>query len=90
MAALRSGATLAMLEREGEAEIRECNEIEMLADRKNWRKFYQKIRRLTGSFQNNIISGRTPQIRGEALPNTLQKCKRQNIVLIKFLKKVWA
>ncbi|XP_053968269.1 uncharacterized protein LOC128869687 [Anastrepha ludens] len=68
---LRSGATRAMLDRytelkkeerriirqkKREAEIRECEELEMLANRNNARKFYQKVRRLTEGFQTGTFS----------------------------------
>ena len=70
-ATLRSGATRAMWDRyrelkkeerriirqkKREAEIRECEELEMLANRNNARKFYQKVRRLTEGFKTGAFS----------------------------------
>ncbi|XP_054745770.1 uncharacterized protein LOC129250151 [Anastrepha obliqua] len=39
-----------------ETEIRECEELEMLANRNNARKFYQKVRRLTEGFKTGAFS----------------------------------
>ncbi|XP_054745958.1 uncharacterized protein LOC129250353 [Anastrepha obliqua] len=39
-----------------EGEIRECEELEMLANRNSARKFYQKVRRLTEGFKTGAFS----------------------------------